>query len=150
MKHDAIMIAPHPFGTAITVQTLIETFAPLKQWEDRYRQLLLLAKRLPALPENLRQAEIELSGCENRVWLGYQLLADGTLHFYGDSEGRVVRGLLAILLTAVEGQTPPQLLALDTLTLFDQLGLRAQLSTTRSSGLAALAGKINTIAMHYA
>ncbi|PPS64887.1 hypothetical protein CRX72_02885 [Pantoea sp. BRM17] len=64
-------------------------------------------------------AEIELSGCENRVWLSSQQLPDGTLHFYGDSEGRIVRGLLAVLLTATEGKTPAQLLAQDPLALFD-------------------------------
>ena len=86
------MLAPHPFGREITAGALIEKFTALKQWEDRYRQLIMLAKQLPPLPEALRAAEMELSGCENRVWLGHQLQADGTLHFYGDSEGRIVRG----------------------------------------------------------
>lgn len=144
------MLAPHPFGHEITAQTLIATFSELKQWEDRYRQLIVQAKRLPPLTADLRQTKMELSGCENRVWLGHQLLADGTLHFYGDSEGRIVRGLLAILLTAVEGQTPQQILATDPLALFDQLGLRAQLSATRASGLAALAARIHAIAASYA
>lgn len=108
------------------------------------------AKRLPPLPEALRDTEIELSGCENRVWLGHQRLADGTLHFYGDSEGRIVRGLLAVLLTAVEGKTPQQITALDPLALFEQLNLRNQLSATRASGLAALAAGVQTIAARYA
>lgn len=132
-------LAPHPFGEQITVASLIESFGRFHQWEDRYRQLIQLSRQLPALPEALKTAEIELSGCENRVWLGSQLCEDGSLHFYGDSEGRIVRGLLAVLLTAVEGQTPQQLLATDPLTLFDELGLRAQLSASRSSGLQALA-----------
>ena len=113
---------------------MIATFSTLKQWEDRYRQLIMLAKRLPPLPEALRSEEIALSGCENRVWLGHQLQEDGTLHFYGDSEGRIVRGLLAVLLTEVEGKTPQQIAALDPLALFDRTALRAQLSATRASG----------------
>ncbi|MDE8557255.1 cysteine desulfurase sulfur acceptor subunit CsdE [Pantoea vagans] len=132
-------LAPHPFGEQITVTSLKESFGRFHQWEDRYRQLIQLSRQLPALPEELKTTEIELSGCENRVWLGSQLCEDGSLHFYGDSEGRIVRGLLAVLLTAVEGQTPQQLLATDLLTLFDELGLRAQLSASRSSGLQALA-----------
>ena len=63
------MLAPHPFGREITAGALIEKFTALKQWEDRYRQLIMLAKQLPPLPEALRAAEMELSGCENRVWL---------------------------------------------------------------------------------
>ncbi|CVA00335.1 Uncharacterized sufE-like protein ygdK [Serratia marcescens] len=144
------MLAPHPFGREVTAEALIATFSTLKQWEDRYRQLIMLAKRLPPLPEALRSEEMALSGCENRVWLGHQLLEDGTLHFYGDSEGRIVRGLLAVLLTEVEGKTPQQIAALDPLALFDRLALRAQLSATRSGGLAALAAAVKAIAARYA
>lgn len=144
------MLAPHPFGREVTAEALIATFSTLKQWEDRYRQLIMLAKRLPPLPEALRSEEMALSGCENRVWLGHQLLEDGTLHFYGDSEGRIVRGLLAVLLTEVEGKTPQQIAALDPLALFDRLALRAQLSATRAGGLAALASAVKAIAARYA
>ncbi|WP_050300325.1 cysteine desulfurase sulfur acceptor subunit CsdE [Yersinia frederiksenii] len=144
-----MMIAPHPFGHDITAANLLKTFSPHKQWEDRYRQLILLAKQLPPLPESLKQHEWELTGCENRVWLGHERLPDGSLHFYGDSEGRIVRGLLAVILTAVEGKTPQQILAEDPLALFDQLGLRQQLSTSRASGLQALAQGVQAIAAQY-
>ncbi|MCP2001507.1 UNVERIFIED_ORG: cysteine desulfuration protein SufE [Buttiauxella agrestis ATCC 33320] len=137
-------LAGHPFGTSITADSLRDTFAPLQQWEDKYRQLILLGKQLPALPADLKRDEIEIAGCENRVWLGHSLQANGTLHFYGDSEGRIVRGLLAVLLTAIEGKTAEQLLNDDPLALFDDLGLRNQLSASRSSGLAALAQAVRT------
>ncbi|KAB8305273.1 cysteine desulfurase sulfur acceptor subunit CsdE [Erwinia endophytica] len=133
------LLAPHPFGAQITAEDLKQKFAAFTQWEDRYRQLIMLGKQLPPLPDELKIAEIELSGCENRVWLGYQQRSDGRLHFYGDSEGRIVRGLLAVLLTAVEGQPPAALLRQDPLALFDDLGLRHQLSASRSAGLVALA-----------
>lgn len=57
---------------------------------------------------------------------------NGKMHFFGDSEGRIVRGLLAVLLTAVEGKTAAELQAQSPLALFDELGLRAQLSASRS------------------
>ncbi|MEI7366135.1 cysteine desulfurase sulfur acceptor subunit CsdE [Pectobacterium sp. 1950-15] len=136
----------HPFGHTITVAELLARFDTCRAWEDRYRQLILLAKVLPALPDALKTEDISLSGCENRVWLDYQRQEDGSLHFYGDSDGRIVRGLLAVLLTAVEGKTPNTLLQHDPLALFDMLGLRAQLSASRSSGLAALAARIRDIA----
>ncbi|TNV17368.1 cysteine desulfurase sulfur acceptor subunit CsdE [Buttiauxella sp. B2] len=139
-------LAGHPFGTSITADNLRATFAPLQQWEDKYRQLILLGKQLPALPADLKSEGIEIAGCENRVWLGHSLQANGTLHFYGDSEGRIVRGLLAVLLTAVEGKTTEQLLNEDPLALFDDLGLRNQLSASRSSGLAALAQAVRAAA----
>ncbi|MBS0851001.1 cysteine desulfurase sulfur acceptor subunit CsdE [Enterobacter sp. JGM127] len=130
-------LAGHPFGTVITEETLKETFAPLNQWEDKYRQLIMLGKQLPALSDELKAQAREIPGCENRVWLGVTRVGD-KLHFMGDSEGRIVRGLLAVLLTAIEGKSAAQLLARDPLTLFDELGLRAQLSASRSQGLNAL------------
>ena len=131
-------LAGHPFGTTVTEETLRQIFAPLNQWEDKYRQLILLGKQLPTLADDLKQQAHEIAGCENRVWLGATRSAQGTLHFYGDSEGRIVRGLLAVLLTAVEGKSAEQLLSTDPLSLFDDLGLRAQLSASRNQGLNAL------------
>lgn len=131
-------LAGHPFGTTVTQETLRQIFAPLTQWEDKYRQLILLGKQLPALADEFKAQAEEIAGCENRVWLGFTRLPQGTLHFYGDSEGRIVRGLLAVLLTAIEGKTAEQLLAADPLTFFDELGLRAQLSASRNQGLNAL------------
>ncbi len=132
------MTTAHPFGREITPAALAETFEQAHSFEDKYRLLIQTGKKLPALPEALRQPEIEISGCENRVWLGHQRQADGSLHFFGDSEGRIVRGLLAVLLTAIEGQTPAQIAAHDPWEWFKQLGLDGQLSASRSQGLAAL------------
>ncbi len=140
------MLAPHPFGHDITEASLVEKFSAFRQWEDRYRQLVMLAKALPPLDAALKTPDIELSGCENRVWLGYERLENGGIHFYGDSEGRIVKGLLAVLLTAVEGKTPEAILARDPLTLFDTLQLREQLSSSRASGLAALSQGVQDIA----
>lgn len=130
--------APHPFGSLITDDTLRQTFGALSHWEDKYRQLILLGRQLPALADELKPQAREIAGCENRVWLGYSRTPEGALHFYGDSEGRIVKGLLAVLLTAVEGKSAAQILAGDPLALFDELGLRGQLSASRSQGLAAL------------
>ncbi|MDC9580046.1 cysteine desulfurase sulfur acceptor subunit CsdE [Xenorhabdus sp. PR6a] len=140
------LLAPHPFGTEITEQQLIENFQQCTLWEDRYRQLIGLARKLPPLADELKQPNIERSGCENRVWLGYQRLADGRLHFYGDSEGRIVKGLLAILLTAVESKTPEQVLQTPLTGLFQQLGLEQQLSGSRLNGVRSLINTIQEIA----
>ncbi len=131
-------LAGHPFGTTVTEQSLRDLFTPLTQWEDKYRQLILLGKQLPALSEEFKAQGQEIAGCENRVWLGFTRLPEGALHFYGDSEGRIVRGLLTVLLTTIEGKTADQLKASDPLDFFDELGLRAQLSASRSQGLTAL------------
>lgn len=138
--------AGHPFGTVVTEETLRQTFGALNQWEEKYRQLILLGKQLPAATDELKAQAREIPGCENRVWLGSTLSADGKMHFFGDSEGRIVRGLLAVLLTAVEGKSPETLVNHDPLALFDELGLRTQLSASRSQGLAALAAAVQDAA----
>ncbi|SUH21441.1 CsdA-binding activator [Salmonella enterica subsp. enterica] len=77
----------HPFGTTVTEETLRAIFLPLTQWEDKYRQLILLGKQLPALPDECKAQAKEIAGCENRVWLGFTRSDNGTMHFFGDSEG---------------------------------------------------------------
>ncbi|MDR9892159.1 cysteine desulfurase sulfur acceptor subunit CsdE [Pseudenterobacter timonensis] len=138
-------LAGHPFGSVITEETLRQTFLPLTQWEDKYRQLIMLGKQLPALSDDLKAQAREIPGCENRVWLGFTQSGE-KLHFYGDSEGRIVRGLLAVLLTAVEGKSAAQLLSGDPLALFAELGLRDQLSASRSQGLAAISEAVQEAA----
>lgn len=138
--------AEHPFGTIVTPEMLQQQFSTLTQWEDKYRQIILLGKKLPALSDELKVQTQEIAGCENRVWLGSTRLANGTMHFFGDSEGRIVRGLLAVLLTAIEGKQPEVILATDPLTFFDELGLRSQLSASRTQGLNALAEAVTTAA----
>ena len=62
------MTTLHPFGTTITDATLRQIFAPLNQWEDKYRQLILLGKKLPTLTDERKAQAHEIAGCENRVW----------------------------------------------------------------------------------
>ncbi|RYA67267.1 cysteine desulfurase sulfur acceptor subunit CsdE, partial [Enterobacter cloacae complex sp. 4DZ3-17B2] len=115
--------ARHPFSTLTTEETLQQTFGPLSQWEDKFRQLILLGKQLPTLSADLKPQAKEVAGCATRVWLGCG--ASGVkLNFCADSEGRIVRGLLAGLLTAIEGKSAAELLAHSPLALFDELGLR--------------------------
>ncbi len=143
-------IAPHPFGSLITVQALLQQFSTLQHWEERYRQLIILGRKLPELDDVYKLAEIEIEGCENRLWLGHKYRKDGTLHFYGSSEGRIVRGLLAVLLTAIEGKSARQLRENDPLILFRELGLWDQLSISRNAGLVALAAAVKRAAeRHY-
>lgn len=145
---DTALIGLHPFGHDITTEQLSAQFNALHQWEDRYRLLVQLARQLPALPEEEKRQQLEINGCENRVWLGYQQLNDGRLHFYGDSEGRIVRGLLAVLLTFIEGKTASQLRETDISAWFTNLGISQNISASRYAGLHALADAVRQIAEH--
>lgn len=136
----------HPFGDTITATDLQQQFAGLQQWEDKHRQLITLAGQLPPLPEAMKQRHNVVTGCQHQVWFIGECQPDERFHFYADSDSRIVKGLLAVLLTAVEGKTATQLLATNPLALFDVLQLQRQLSASRGEGLAALSKRIQQYA----
>lgn len=139
-------LAPHPFGTEIGIQEIVEQFSTHKAWEDKYRILIQLARKLPALTDDEKQQTQEVKGCENRVWIGARLNENETFHFYGDSEGRVVKGLFAILLAAVEQKTAKEIMDIDFQDLLAQTGLPGQLSESRQNGIHSLITAIQNIA----
>lgn len=140
------MLGSHPFGTQITWSELESRFSACKLWEDRYRQLILLARQLPSLSDQERGSQLELYGCENRVWLGMQIQPDGRLHFYADSEGRIVKGLLAVILTRIEGLSADDVLALDITAALASLGIADQLSSSRAQGIEAISARLHELA----
>ncbi|WP_369308507.1 cysteine desulfurase sulfur acceptor subunit CsdE [Providencia rettgeri] len=142
-KHE---LAPHPFGTEIGIQEIVEQFSTHKAWEDKYRLLIQFARQLPALTDEEKQHTQEVKGCENRVWIGALINDDETFHFYGDSEGRVVKGLFAILLAAIEQKTAKEILAIDFNELLEKTGLLGQLSGSRQNGIQSLITVIQNIA----
>ncbi|MGM7497576.1 cysteine desulfurase sulfur acceptor subunit CsdE [Proteus mirabilis] len=135
----------HPFGHDITLDGLFQDFQKSKSWEDKYRQLIQLSRKLPALPDELKTTENEIKGCENRVWLGVELNNDGKYHIYGDSDGRIVKGLLAVILTTVENKTAQEIANIDTLAIFEQLGLANQISQSRTDGVNAIIARLTSL-----
>ncbi|MBG3130485.1 MULTISPECIES: cysteine desulfurase sulfur acceptor subunit CsdE [Proteus] len=139
----------HPFGNEITLDILLNDFQKSKAWEDKYRQLIQLSRKLPALPDELKTTEKEIKGCENRVWLGVELNNDGKYHVYGDSDGRIVKGLLTIILASVENKTAQEIADIDMLAIFDQLGLANQISQSRTDGVNAIVARLKSLTSQY-
>lgn len=137
----------HPFGHDITLDGLFQDFRKSKSWEDKYRQLIQLSRKLPALPDELKTTENEIKGCENRVWLGVELNNDGKYHIYGDSDGRIVKGLLAVILTTVENKTAQEIANIDILAIFEQLGLANQISQSRTDGVNAIIARLTSLTL---
>ncbi|MBI6469491.1 cysteine desulfurase sulfur acceptor subunit CsdE [Proteus mirabilis] len=135
----------HPFGHDITLDGLFQDSQKSKSWEDKYRQLIQLSRKLPALPDELKTTENEIKGCENRVWLGVELNNDGKYHIYGDSDGRIVKGLLAVILTTVENKTAQEIANIDILAIFEQLGLANQISQSRTDGVNAIIARLTSL-----
>ncbi|MDP5136151.1 SufE family protein [Rheinheimera baltica] len=114
-----------------------------KDWQSKYRVLMQLGKKLPPVPEKMKQPELLVKGCESRAWLlHYHNKTDDKHYFVLDSEARIVKGLMAIMLCLVNGMSSAELAKFDLNHKFDQLNLKPYLSQSRGSGLTAMAEKI--------
>ena len=129
----------------LSQQELTKLFLQQHNWQDRYRQLIVLAKQLPPMPEDLKTDENQVNGCENRVWLTYQKQNDNTFIFQGDSEGRIVKGLLAILIIIANHKTAKEIAAIDFQSLLNQLKITDELSQSRLQGLTKLIERIESV-----
>lgn len=128
-----------------TIERIIEDFAVLDEWEDRYRYIIELGKGLPPMPENTRTAENKVRGCASQVWLDTRVggePGDPRLTFLGDSDALIVRGLVAIAIALFDGKPAREILTTDAQAVFDQLGLSEHLTAQRSNGLRALVDRI--------
>lgn len=130
-----------PFGQEITAETIVSTMQNFKGWEDRYRQVIQWGKKLPQMPEDLKSEQVTVSGCESQVWLVSEQV-DGHWHFCVDSDARIVRGLIALVMAAYEGKSSQEIQQFDIDTYFEQLGLIAHLSPSRGNGLKAIVEQI--------
>ncbi|ORF46556.1 cysteine desulfurase sulfur acceptor subunit CsdE [Gilliamella apicola] len=129
----------------LSQQELTKLFLQQHNWQDRYRQLIVLAKQLPPMPEDLKTDENQVNGCENRVWLTYQKQNNNTFIFQGDSEGRIVKGLLAILIIIANHKTAEEIAAIDFQSLLSQLKIINGLSQSRLQGLTKLIERIQSV-----
>ena len=126
-------------------QEALDAFGHTASWEQRARLLLQWGERLAPLAEHERQEEHRVHGCESLVWLlGEQ--RDGHWRFRADSDARLIRGLLAVLLARVDGIETRELARLDLNDWFTCLGLSRQLSPSRSNGLNAVLQRMRELA----
>lgn len=130
-----------PFGQEITAETIVSTMQNFNGWEDRYRQVIQWGKKLPQMPEELKSEQVTVSGCESQVWLVSEQV-DGHWHFCADSDARIVRGLIALVMAAYEGKSSQEIQQFDIDAYFEQLGLIAHLSPSRGNGLKAIVEQI--------
>ncbi|MCB1495179.1 MAG: SufE family protein [Bauldia sp.] len=126
------------------IDEIAADFELLDEWEDRYRYVIELGKALPPLSDSDRIPANKVHGCASQVWLATTADsgADPRLHFRGDSDAMIVRGLVAIALSLFDGKTAGEIEATDAEAMFDRLELRAHLTTQRSNGLRALVDRI--------
>jgi cysteine desulfuration protein SufE len=127
-----------------SIDTILDDFAFLDDWEDRYRYVIELGRTLQPLSEGEHNAVTKVEGCTSQVWLTTATGNgnDPVLTFRGDSDAHIVRGLIAILLALYSGRRASEILTSNPTEIFDRLGLRDHLSPQRSNGLKAMVGRI--------
>lgn len=116
-------------------------------WDERYRYIIELGRTLPPFPEAARVDENKVRGCSSQVWmvLGLDDQIPRHITILADSDAHIVRGLIAILLSAYDGKTPEEASAFDIKGLMEDLKLSQALSPTRTNGLHAMIGRIQDL-----
>jgi cysteine desulfuration protein SufE len=141
---DAMRLA-HPLSA---IDTIRDDFAFLDEWEDRYRYVIELGRTLEPLSEAAHNDVNKVRGCVSQVWLerAPTTNAEGEriVHYRGDSDSHLVRGLIAIAIALFSDRTPEQILAVDAVAAFSALGLEQHLTPQRSNGVRAMVERIRT------
>jgi cysteine desulfuration protein SufE len=127
-------------------EEILADFELLDEWEDRYRYVIELGRKLKPLPEAERNASNKVQGCVSQVWLSTTVFRDGTLRltFIGDSDAHIVRGLVAILFAIYSGKTVDEILSIDATKTLGTLDLNEHLTPQRSNGLMAMVKRIRS------
>lgn len=126
---------------------IIEEFSIFDDWMDRYSFLIDIGKELSAFPEDLKSEQLLIKGCQSQVWLNSKL-EDGKIIFEGDSDAIITRGIVALLIRVMSGLKPDEIMNAD-LYFIDKIGLRENLSPTRSNGLAAMVKQMKMYGLAY-
>ncbi len=133
-----------------SIETIRADFAFLDEWEDRYRYVIELGRTLEPLSEAERSDANKVRGCVSQVWLERETRTDASgrtvLHFRGDSDSHLVRGLVAIAIALFSDRTPEEILATDASATFRELGLEQHLTPQRSNGVRAMIERIRAAA----
>ena len=127
-----------------SLETILDDFAFLDDWEDRYRYVIELGKALPELAEEKRTPDNKVQGCASQVWLFSHSdgAEDPLMTFEGDSDAHIVRGLVAIVLTVYSGRKASEIADLDAIEVFSKIGLVEHLSAQRANGLRSMIKRI--------
>ena len=128
----------------VNLDTILEDFEFLDDWDDRYKYLIELGNGLEPLAEAEKTPESKVQGCVSQVWIVTDADegTDPILKFRGDSDAHIVRGLIAITLALFSGRHASQIAATDEREVFDRLKLSEHITPQRSNGLRSMVARI--------
>ena len=126
---------------------IIEEFSLFDDWMDKYNLLIDLGKELPVIDPKFKIKDFLIEGCQSKVWLHPEY--DGKrITFTADSDAIITRGIVALLIKVLSDRTPDEIIATD-LYFIDKIGLRQNLSPTRSNGLLSMVRQMKLYAMAF-
>ena len=126
---------------------IIDEFSAFDDWMDKYALLIDLGNSLPPLDERYKTESNLIEGCQSRVWLQADFV-DGQIHFQGESDAVIVKGIVSLLIQVLSDHTPQEILDAD-LYFIEKVGLKEHLSPTRSNGLVAMVKQMRLYAMAF-
>ncbi len=115
---------------------VIEDFSMFDEWLDKYEYIIELGKNLQEYPESLKTEDRLIKGCQSRVWLDWEE-REGRLFFRADSDAIITKGIISLLISVYSGRTPQEI-AGDDFGFISEIGLKENLSPTRSNGLVSM------------
>lgn len=126
---------------------IIEEFSLFDDWMDKYNVLIDMGKELPIIDPKFKVKDYLIEGCQSKVWLHPEYNGK-RISFKADSDAIITRGIVALLIKVLSGRTPDEIIKTE-LYFIDRIGLRQNLSPTRSNGLLAMVRQMKLYAMAY-
>ena len=137
-------VHPAEPSAAAAIEAIRDDLELFDDWEDRYRFIIDIGRKLPPFPPEWQDDAHKVPGCQSQVWMEAGMQG-GRMLLAGASDAAIVSGLVALLLRVYSGRTPGEVLATDPVFL-KELGLLEALSTSRGNGIAAMARRIRDAA----
>ena len=126
---------------------IIEEFEIFDDWMDKYNYLIDLSKSLPVIDEKYKKPEYLIEGCQSRVWLRADM-ENGAVVYTADSDAVITKGIISLLIRVMSGRQPEEIINND-LYFIDKIGLKENLSPTRSNGLVSMIKQMKLYALAY-
>ena len=126
---------------------IVEDFAMFDDWMQKYEYLIDLGKELDPIDKKYKTEDNLIKGCQSRVWLHVKY-TDGRIIYTADSDAIMTKGIVAILINVLSGQTPSEI-STAKLDFINEIGLKEQLSPTRANGLVSMIKQMKLYALAY-
>jgi cysteine desulfuration protein SufE len=129
-------------------ERLLEDLSIFQDWTERYEYVIGMGKRLAGLPEEARDAEHLIKGCQSQVWLDAKL-EGGKVFYYADSDSLITKGMIALFIEVLNGESPDDILTAD-MGFIEKTGLKEHLAPTRANALNLMATQMKQRALGFA